>query len=306
MELYKSIIAYDGTEFKGFQRQRQGVRTVQAVLEQALRGIGWSGKTLKASGRTDAGVHASGQVIAFRLEWNHATARLTSALNDRLPPDVAVRTTERAPEGFDPRFSARSRSYRYRLLFDRAPDPLRERFAWRIWPALDLELMQRGAELMRGKRDFGALGRAPIPGGHTIRNLMRVEWQSAPPELSLLLEADAFLHRMVRRIVALLLQVGRGRLELGRLESMLADPETPIGGKLAPPRGLLLEAVSYVDEGVRSEASAEELLSQSGRSEPGMVPGGRPGPDPGTIGHPYRPGTDRQEQTALHPGCGSG
>lgn len=252
MELYKSIVAYDGTEFKGFQRQRRGVRTVQAVLEDALHGIGWSGSALKAAGRTDAGVHASGQVIAFLLDWPHDPAQLSSALNERLPADVAVRTTERASDGFDPRFSARSRTYCYRLLLDRAPDPLRERFAWRIWPAPDLGCMQRGAELMRGRRDFGALGRAPIPGGHTVRNLMRAEWRAHPPELSLLLEADAFLHRMVRRTVALLLQVGRGRLELERLESILADPGTPVGGKLAPPGGLSLEAVTYGNDDGRS------------------------------------------------------
>lgn len=252
MEHYKSIIAYDGTEFNGFQRQAGGLRTVQATLEQALRSIGWSGNAIKAAGRTDRGVHASGQVIAFRLSWSHAPARLTAALNAHLPSDVAIRLTEIAPPGFEPRFSAHSRRYRYRLLLDRAPDPLRERFAWRVWPAPDLEAMQRGAELMLGRRDFGALGRAPIPGGHTIRSLTRAEWQLDPPQVSLVLEADSFLHRMVRRIVGLLLDLGQGRLEAGQLKAALANPGTPIGGRLAPAHGLCLESVVYGDEDGRS------------------------------------------------------
>ncbi|HEX9675801.1 MAG TPA: tRNA pseudouridine(38-40) synthase TruA [Anaerolineales bacterium] len=245
MDLYKSIVAYDGTEFQGFQRQAPGVRTVQSVLEQGLQALGWLGPSLKAAGRTDAGVHASGQVIAFQLDWPHAPDHLTAALNAHLPDDVAVRTTVVAPEGFEPRFRALSRRYRYRLLLDAAPDPLRERFAWRIWPEPDLAAMRQASELLVGRHDFGALGRAPIPGGHTLRSVFRADWQVATPEVCLILEADAFLHRMVRRIMALLMEIGRGRTDPDRLRSLLDAPGTPVRGRIAPAHGLCLEAVAY-------------------------------------------------------------
>jgi tRNA pseudouridine38-40 synthase len=247
MDLYKSIVAYDGTHFQGFQRQARGLRTVQSALEDGLRQLGWTGPSLKAAGRTDAGVHACGQVIAFRLDWPHGPDRLTAALNARLPPDVAVRTTVLAQPDFEPRFWAQRRRYRYRFLLDAAPDPLRERFAWRVWPGPDLESMQRAAELLLGRHDFGALGRAPIVGGHTVRTVFRAEWRQAEPELSLILEADAFLHHMVRRVAALLLEIGRGRGDPGRIQALLDDPRRPAQGKLAPARGLCLEAVLYAD-----------------------------------------------------------
>jgi tRNA pseudouridine38-40 synthase len=252
MNLYKSIVAYDGTGFQGFQRQAPGLRTVQQVLEQALAGLGWPDPSLRAAGRTDAGVHAAGQVVAYRLDWPHGPDRLTSALNARLPDDVAVRSTAGVPPDFDPRFSAVRRRYRYRLLLEAAPDPLRERFAWRIWPAPDLTAMQRAAAQLLGKHDFGALGRAPIPGGHTVRTVFRAEWRSAPPEADLVLEADAFLHRMVRRIVATLVEIGRGRGEPDRLQRALQAPGQPLKGKLAPAHGLCLESVMYADDDVRS------------------------------------------------------
>jgi tRNA pseudouridine38-40 synthase len=245
MDLYKSVVAYDGTDFQGFQRQAEGVRTVQSVLEHGLAALGWPGPTLRAAGRTDTGVHASGQVIAYGLEWPHAADQLTAAFNAQLPADVAVRLTSKAPPDFDPRFSALRRRYRYRMLFDAAPDPLRERFAWRLWPAPDLGAMRQGAELLMGRHDFGALGRAPIPGGHTMRTVFRAEWQVDLPEASFVLEADAFLHRMVRRVVAMLLEMGRGRGGPDRLQQALAAPDKPVQGRIAPARGLCLEAVTY-------------------------------------------------------------
>ncbi|HJX40063.1 MAG TPA: hypothetical protein VJ345_01275, partial [Anaerolineales bacterium] len=145
----------------------------------------------------------------------------------------------------EPRFRALSRRYRYRLLVDAAPDPLRERFAWRIWPEPDLGAMRKAAERLVGRHDFGALGRAPIPGGHTVRSVFRADWQVAPPEVSLILEADAFLHRMVRRIMALLMEIGRGRTDPDRVRSLLDAPGTPVRGRIAPAHGLCLEAVLY-------------------------------------------------------------
>lgn len=245
MELYKSIIAYDGTEFRGFQRQAQGIRTVQAVVEDALRNVGWQERSIKAAGRTDAGVHARGQVIAFELAWRHEATRLTQALNANLPSDVAVRLTTVAPPDFHPRFSARRRCYRYTLITSPVRDPLGERYAWRIWPEPKLEAMEAVAATLVGRRDFAAFGRAPIPDGHTVRQVFRVQWRQELKILIFEIEADAFLFHMVRRLVAAMINVGVGRLSAHDLQTLLDDPELRWEGPVAAAQGLCLESVSY-------------------------------------------------------------
>ncbi len=264
MELYKSIVAYDGTDFSGFQRQGAGERTVQGELEHALRELAWEGASLKAAGRTDAGVHAAGQVISYRLRWRHAPDQLTAALNARLPADLAIRHTERAPNGFDPRRSALRRTYRYRLWLDPTPDPLRERYAWRIWPQPDLEAMQSAGSALLGRRDFGALGQAPNKGRHTVRSLTKVEWARSERMLSLVVQADAFLRNMARRLVAILLEVGWGRMDSSQLNVTVADPSHVWDGGLAPAHGLCLERVHYEDAEDWSDRGAEDLLPKGG------------------------------------------
>jgi len=245
MAAYQSIVAYDGTEFGGFQRQAGGRRTVQAVLEAGLVELGWQGASILAAGRTDAGVHARGQVIAFELDWRHAPQLLDVALNAHLPFDVAVRQTRPAPPGFHPRFSARGRRYRYSLRCAAERDPLQDRFAWRVWPAPDLLRLSEAAGRAQGEHDFGAFGRAPIAGGHTRRHVLRCEWCATGQGLDFVIEADAFLYRMVRRLAACMLEIGSGRLEIGAFEEYLERPQVPWMGKMAPARGLCLEAVDY-------------------------------------------------------------
>jgi tRNA pseudouridine38-40 synthase len=243
--LYKSIVAYDGTDFQGFQRQAEGIRTVQAVLEKALRKMGWDGASLQAAGRTDSGVHAEGQVISYELGWPHGSETLTRAFNAHLPQDVAVWSSEPAPEGFHPRFSAVRRRYRYRLIVCRWPDPLRERFALRVWPEPDLDRMESLAGAMVGRMDFGAFGQAPIQGGHTVRHVHLAGWGAEGDQLEFTIEADAFLKHMVRRLVAAHLAVGRGEIEQGRVIALLDHPEDRWEGKLAQPQGLSLVGVTY-------------------------------------------------------------
>jgi tRNA pseudouridine38-40 synthase len=242
---YKSIVAYDGTEFEGFQRQASGRRTVQGEIERALTQIGWRGGSLRAAGRTDQGVHALGQVIGFRLDWGHGAGDLTRALNANLPPDIAVRRTEAVGPDFHPRFSAVSRRYRYSILIDAARNPLRERYAWRLEKEPDLDLMQRGATALLGRRDFGAFGTAPVQGGHTRRDVLEANWVAAGSLLSFEIEADAFLYHMVRRIVALLVAVGQSRENPLTIEALISEPSIVWQGGLAPARGLCLSAVRY-------------------------------------------------------------
>jgi tRNA pseudouridine38-40 synthase len=245
MATYKAIIAYDGTGFAGFQRLGPHRRTVQALFEDALREVGWQGTSILAAGRTDAGVHARGQVVSFDLDWRHPAPVLVAALNARLPGEVAVREVQLAEAGFHPRFSARWRRYRYAILASPAKDPIAERFAWRVWPEPDLGRMQEGASALSGEHDFGAFGAAPIPGGHTQREVRLARWDREGEMLAFLIEANAFLHHMVRRLVGLMVQIGMGQAGAAQVAELLERPGGAWTGKPAPAHGLCLEAVIY-------------------------------------------------------------
>jgi tRNA pseudouridine38-40 synthase len=242
---YKSIVAYDGTEFEGFQRQAEGRRTVQGEIERALRQIGWAGKSLRAAGRTDQGVHALGQVVSFQLEWRHPAQDLTRALNANLPHDIAVRRTQETGMEFHPRFSAVSRRYRYSILIDPVRHPLLERYAWRLQSEPDLDLMQASARELIGEHDFGALGTAPIEGGHTRREVLEAAWRADGKDLTFEIEADAFLYHMVRRIAALLVAIGQAREAPEAVSEALTHPSAVWQGGLAPASGLCLTSVMY-------------------------------------------------------------
>jgi tRNA pseudouridine38-40 synthase len=245
MAHYQSIVAYDGTDFWGFQRQATGRRTVQQVLEAALSALGWTDSSLTAAGRTDAGVHARGQVVAYAVVWQRGPEALTQAINAHLPGDVAIRETSLAPDGFHPRFSARSRRYSYTVLAAPTPDPTRERYGWRIWPKPDLGEMQAGADCLVGRHDFGAFGSAPVRGGHTVRMVSEARWRREGSAWIFEIEADAFLYRMVRRLVAAMVGIGLGAREISQLHAALVDPGHKWVSRLAPPRGLCLEQVNY-------------------------------------------------------------
>ena len=172
MARYQIILAYDGTDFLGSQRQASS-RTVQSELEKALRKLGWHGQTVYLAGRTDTGTHASGQVAAFDLDWVHGLQKLQDALNAHLPRDMAVREVKAAADDFHPRFDASSRCYRYRLFCASVRDPLRERYAWRVWPAV-ADLTAAGRYLARHARFCRFRYPAPFrrqhgPDGHVGR-----------------------------------------------------------------------------------------------------------------------------------------
>jgi tRNA pseudouridine38-40 synthase len=245
MQTYKSIIAYDGTEFKGFQRQVEGLRTVQGEFERGLKQIGWNEDSIRAAGRTDAGVHANGQVVSYALHWRSETSKLTRALNANLPSDIAVRYTEKVSIDFHPRYSARSRLYRYKVICGEHRDPLRERFAWRVWPFPSYEDVSEAAQWIVGKRDFAAFGHAPQEGGHTIREVMGAAWTQASDEMVFRIEANAFLYHMVRRLVAAIVKVGIEPALMGQFRKSLKDPSQKWVGTLAPSCGLCLEKVTY-------------------------------------------------------------
>jgi tRNA pseudouridine38-40 synthase len=250
MARYQVILAYDGTLFAGFQRQARS-RTVQGEVEAALRQLGWQGRAILAAGRTDTGVHASGNVIAFDLEWGHPVDELVQALNARLPVDAAARSAQEAEVDFHPRYDATARQYRYRLACSVVRNPLSERYAWRAWPEADLARMQAAAEVFTGTHDFSAYGAPPKPGGSTVRTIFASDWRETDGELVYEVQGNAFLYHMVRRMVFLQVKVGQGKLEASDLADGLAGKPERIAQVtgLAPPQGLTLVEVRYAEAG---------------------------------------------------------
>ena len=245
MARYQIVLTYDGTGFSGSQRQKAKSRTVQGELERALTKLGWQGKSVLLAGRTDSGVHASGQVAAFDHEWNHSLDELVSALNSNLPIDMAVSAAKIAPDGFHPRFDATSRCYRYRLFCQPLRDPLRERYSWRLWPPPDAESLHKAAKFFLGKHDFAAFGSPPKPGSSTVRTVMKSEWTLHGDEWLFDVQADGFLYRMVRKLAHVQVAVGQGRAEAQAIIEALDGRPQGVPGGLAPANGLTLIAVTY-------------------------------------------------------------
>jgi tRNA pseudouridine38-40 synthase len=247
MARYQVNLAYDGTDFLGFQRQGEA-RTVQAEFENALRHIGWQGSSILCAGRTDSGVHASGQVVAFDFDWKHGCETLIKALNANLPMDVAVKAAKEADERFHPRFDAVRRTYRYQVYCEEGRDPLKERFAWRIYPPLEIRLLEEAARLLTGVHDFSAFGSPMKTGGSTIRVVYRTEWhQEESSRLWFEVTANAFLYHMVRRMVYLQVMVGQQQMSLQNLAEAVEEAKPQIPG-LAPSQGLALVQVDFDGE----------------------------------------------------------
>jgi len=248
MARYQVTLAYDGTLFAGFQRQGRRaapVRTVQGVVETALQQLGWQGRTILAAGRTDSGVHAAGQVVAFDLDWEHAPAALLAALNARLPDDVAARSVQLTRVDFHPRYDALSRCYRYSIICQAQRNPLQERYAWRVWPAVSLEDLQAAASPLPGRYDFGAFGTPPRGSGSTVRRVDRAVWRVEGERLVFEIVADAFLYHMVRRLVYAQVKITQGKLPPNAIQDRLNGKLREMVQGLASPRGLVLASVTY-------------------------------------------------------------
>lgn len=197
-----------------------------------------------AAGRTDTGVHATGQVIAFDVDWKHADQALLRAINANLPPDIALQDIRQQP-GFHPRYDAHSRIYRYTVLQTAVRQPLLRERAWQVHNPLDPALMQAAAEKLVGTHDFAAFGQPP-QGDNTVRQVFRSEWQVLPGgQYVYEIEATAFLYHMVRRIVGTLVDVGRGWLSLAAFDTIFRSADLTRTKTMAPPQGLVLVQVRY-------------------------------------------------------------
>jgi tRNA pseudouridine38-40 synthase len=239
----RAVVAYDGTDYGGFQRQNNAV-AVQEVLEAVLAQITQEATPILGSGRTDAGVHALGQVIAFDTAWRHGLDDLQRALNAVLPADIAVLEVREASRDFHPRYDARSRRYRYTLYNAPVRMPLGRQYSLHVVAPLDVEAMRRAAMFLIGEHDFATFGQPP-KGRNAVRRVLAAEWGGKPPHLHFDIEANAFLYRMVRSIVGTLLQVGRGDLDVETFAAVLAASDRSQAGPTLPPHGLCLVEIKY-------------------------------------------------------------
>ncbi len=257
------LVEYDGTSYHGFQRQApEREPTVQGALEAAVARISQQRVAVIGAGRTDSGVHASGQVVHFRVESRLKPGDWLRALNAVLPADVAVRRVAQVADDFHARYSALSRSYRYTVLNDRWPSPLRERYMYRVSEPLDVAALDEACAPLIGEHDFRAFGRSPRDsqsgGRHSCVRLMLAAGCRSDAGSGLIyfdFTANGFLTGMVRRLVGTLLLVGRRQLDVAGFAQILASGDEAHPGAAVPACGLCLTEVKYPPEAlVWSEA----------------------------------------------------
>lgn len=247
---YRAAVAYDGTDYHGFQSQ-PGLPTVQGQLTEAIARVACQRVPVIGAGRTDAGVHAVGQVISFRCNWRHPISHLKRALNAVLPGDIAVRDLGEADEIFHARYSARRRTYVYSIYTASERQPLLQRYATFVQEPLDLSAMRAACKHAIGRRDWAALGQSPSGRG-TVRDVVEARWEAiesgfGPNQAGLCfyVSANAFLRGMVRRLVASLLEVGRGHLSVAGFSEFLTSRDIGRAAPPAPASGLCLLRVTY-------------------------------------------------------------
>lgn len=243
MPTYRIDLAYDGTRFRGYARNA-GVRSVQGELEAALERALQAPVETEVAGRTDAGVHARAQVVSFAAEGPVDTDRLQRSITSMLGPEVVALGVTEVPAGFSARFSAMWRRYEYLLDIGPAPDPLRRHQAWWVSDDLDAERMNRGAAHFVGEQDFASLCRA-AEGRSTVRRVLAAAWRPDGDLLAFDVAATSFCHQMVRSMVALCVDVGRGRIEPDSVPDILAARDRNAARGAAPPHGLVLVEVGY-------------------------------------------------------------
>jgi tRNA pseudouridine38-40 synthase len=245
MPVVKLTLEYDGTRYVGWQVQPNGP-SVQAAVERALATLHKSPRRVTAAGRTDAGVHALGQVASFHEAAPLPRAAYVEGMNALLPGDVAVRAASLEPEGFDARRSARGKRYRYRIARGPTRAPLSRLYTWQIFRPLDLVEMRAAAACLVGRHDFAAFQAADCAAHHAVRDLTRLDLvEGAEGAVEVVCEATAFVKHMVRNIVGTLVEVGIRRRRAESMPELLASGDRTRAGRTAPPQGLVLEEVFY-------------------------------------------------------------
>jgi tRNA pseudouridine38-40 synthase len=246
---FKLIIEYDGTHYHGWQRQPRH-RSIQAEIETALAIMTRQPVVLIGSGRTDAGVHALGQVANFRSDTSIPPEALRDGLNSLLPEDIVIRECTVAGHDFHARYDVKSKVYRYTILNRVLPTALERDYVWWIRTPLNREAMQQAAASVLGEHDFKAFEGAGSPRAHSVRRVMaaNLSWESTE-KVVITIAANGFLRYMVRNIVGTLVEVGRGKISPDQFAEILASRDRARAGATAPPQGLCLVAVTYSNSG---------------------------------------------------------
>ncbi|MDP1920424.1 MAG: tRNA pseudouridine(38-40) synthase TruA [Myxococcales bacterium] len=257
MPRVKLVLEYDGSNYVGWQIQQNGP-SVQGRLQRALQELLDVPVAVYAAGRTDSGVHATGQVVMFDSPRQLPTKAYWMGLNGLLPDDIAVVTAEECDPAFDPRRWARGKRYRYRLSNRRSRSPMRRHTHWEIFQPLNLAAMQECVMPLLGKHDFSGFRASDCQAAHANRELTKLELSgTVGDEISLVIEGTAFLKHMVRNIMGSVVEVGRGKEPPSFLATILSGRDRTRAGQTAPPQGLTLEAVFYGD-GPREDADDDE------------------------------------------------
>jgi len=245
MRTLKLTISYDGTRFVGWQRQAAG-ESIQGLLEDALARFEGSPVTVHGAGRTDAGVHALGQVASVRVTCSHDVTTLTRALNAQLPEDVRILAVDEAAPDFHARFSATAKTYRYMIRNGPIAMPFERAYVWHLTEPLNVDAMQRAAALLVGTHDFAAFQSVGTDTPGSVRTILRSGIRQPEPSLlSYQVTGEGFLRHMVRALTGTLVEVGRGWREPDSIASLLAGGRRSDAGATAPPRGLFLVSVDY-------------------------------------------------------------
>lgn len=242
----RMLLAYDGTNFRGWAAQRDpAIRTVERSVNAVLSDVLGEPLKLAVAGRTDAGVHARGQVASFSTSSPRELMVIRDAINGRLAPEIVAIDVRSAPADFHARFSASARVYRYRINLGQVPDPFDAAFEWHRASSPDLRAMRVAGGFLVGEHDFSSFCRHPGPGKPTVRNLHRVSVSRHGDRLELGFKANAFLHQMVRALTGTLVAVGDGKLDPDEIPAILAAKDRSRARQMAPAHGLTLERVIY-------------------------------------------------------------
>src|SRR5512138_3385612 len=253
MRTLKLTLAYDGTRFVGWQRQADG-ESIQGLLEGALARFEGAPVTVHGAGRTDAGVHALGQVASATVTFTHPVDTIARALNAQLPEEIRVLEVVDVATDFHARFSARSKTYRYQIRAGTCGDPFTRAFVWQLAESLDVAAMRRAAAALLGTHDFAAFQSAGTDVSATVRTIFRSEFGDTDLPSCLVgvrrmlvyeVSADGFLRHMVRAIVGTLVEIGRGWRSASSMPALLAARQRGVAGATAPPHGLFLVSVDY-------------------------------------------------------------
>lgn len=246
MSVYRFVVAYDGGPFHGFARQ-PGLSTVQGTLEDALSKLFGEETRTSGAGRTDAGVHALGQVVSVSARDGKDPLELQRSLNGMCGPSIAILEADIAPEGFDARFSAVSRSYEYAIFTREVHDPFSRHTTWHHPDPLDTDLMHKAAQALLGEHEFDSFGRVE-EGKPSTRRVESADVDRSGDLVTIGITANSFLQQMVRSIVGTLVKVGIGQIHPDDMGDILLAKDRSKAGPVAPPHGLFLMSVAYPEE----------------------------------------------------------